>query len=273
MAVNITPRWGGPLDCSASSSFLIERTINGTSWTTLAASQAAASPYNAPSAVLTENVNYLATSIGLSTTASISASGYGLFEDANVIWGNKNASGITSVSWLAGGGTYLLDTEFYETNQIYNDTNVSPSTAALYRITHTNSASLVSGPNYFWYYYPPVPVTRDHCVVIFHLFTDLGFEPLVGASIVSYLNTNDQFSINYTPLLHFKSSASNTIITNSRGIAYGQYYKNSKRAALESASDSYYTFSITACGMTTAFTAASIPDRDWVFFKDIIEVA
>jgi hypothetical protein len=249
---------------------MVERAVTSGSWTTLAASQAAASPYIAPSALLSNSAVYNATSIALNTTASFSASGYASIEDANITWTGKNASGLTGLTWHTGYGTYLEDTEVYETNQVYSDTNVSPSTAVLYRITHTNSASLVSGPGYFWYYYPPAPATKDHCVVIFHLFSDLGYEPLLGASITAQFATNDQYFDDLAGQLHMRSSASRIASTNAHGLAFMQCYKNVGRAAIDSGSDSAYTFTITACGQASTYTVATIPDQQWVFFKDII---
>jgi len=271
MTITITVPWGGPADCSASSNFKIERTLDGTTWSILAASQTAASPYISPSALLSENVAYNSSSVGLSSTSDISDTGYGMIEDANIIWTGKSASGITGVTWNTGYGTYVSgSTTFYETNQTYTDVGVSPSSAVLYRITHYNSSSLTSGYGYYWYYNTPAPDTRDHCVVIFHLLADLGFEVIPGASITSYLTTNDQVADDYAAFLHYKTSSSKTTVTNAFGIAYGQYYKSNRRTGFISASDSSYTFEISACGMSSVLTSASIPDRDWVFFKDII---
>lgn len=271
MTVTIAIPWGGPADCSASSNFKVERTLDGTTWNVLAASQAAASPYISPSALLSENAAYNSSSVALSGTSDISDSGYGMIEDANIRWTGKNAFGITGVTWNTGYGTYVEDsTTFRETNQLYTDIGVSPSSAVLYRISHYNSSSLTSGYGYFWYYDIPAPATRDHCVVIFHLLADLGFEVIPGASITSYLTTNDQVTDDYAAFLYQKTSASKTIVTDAFGVAYGQYYKSNRRMGVVSASDSSYTFSISACGMTSALVSASIPDRDWVFFKDII---
>ena len=61
---DVTVRWAGPSDAASGSTYKVERTLDNSSWTTLAASQAATAPYASDSTTLATNASYGASSVG-----------------------------------------------------------------------------------------------------------------------------------------------------------------------------------------------------------------
>jgi hypothetical protein len=270
MAISVTLRWAGPADAGATSTYKIERTTDNSVWSTLAAAQAATSPYVSPSTTLSGNLAYDATSITLTSGTAISTTGYGWIDDALVQWTGKSSNTLTGVTWHSGSGTYADGTTFREAHESYTDASVTPTLlAVVYRITHTNPSSYVSAPTYIWYFYPPAPASSDHCVVVVNVMTDLGMEAGTSKTIQAYLAADTEFGDLYGPHLNAQASAAKSQTTDAFGVATFQCWKSNRRGGLGTGADAAYTFKLDTGGTVLTATATTIPDRDWVLFRDI----
>ncbi len=267
---SVTLRWAGPADATSGSTYKIERTTDNSSWSTLAATQAATSPYVSVNNTLAGNTDYGATSVVLTSGTSFSNAGYGWIDDALIQWTGKTDNTLTGVTWHSGYGTYAALTAVYEAHESYADTVTISLNAVLYRVTHTDGDGVASAPTYIWYYSPPVPASSDHCVVVVNILTDLGIEAQAGLSVLGYLSSDTQYGDRQGAHLDAQQSASSPATTNAFGLAFFHCWKNSKRSPL-SGTDAAYTFVLDS-GDTTyraTVTAATIPDRDWVLLRDI----
>ena len=271
MTIDITLRWAGPADAAAASTYKIETTVNNSSWSTLAAAQASTSPYVSPSNTLNGAHVYGVATITVASGTTLSNSGYGWLDDALVQWTGKSTNDLTGVTWHSGYGTYATGTTLREAHESYADTGVTATLyAALYRVTHTNTAGEISAPTYIWYFSPPTPASADHCVVVVPINSDLGIEARAGVLVTAQLASDIMFSDLQGLHLDMGQSTVKTATTNAFGLAFFQCWKSSRFSHLTSGADAAYTFVLDA-GTANAFTvtAATIPDRDWVLLRDI----
>lgn len=269
MTTDVSLRWAGSLDSTSGSTYKIERTLDNVTWTTLAAGQASTVPYVSPASTLIGAHSWGATSLVLADASSFSASGYGWIDDSLVRWTGKSSNTLTGVSWLSGYGTYATGSSVREAHESYSDSGLSvTNNAVLYRITHIDATGNQSAPLSTWYYAPPAPVSRDHCVVIVALATDLGFDLLDGISVNSAIGDSDQFSD--LAGLHLKANGgSNSQTTNAFGLAFFQCWRDSARSDIAGGADANYSFTIDPGGIGVSISAQSIPDRDWVLLPQI----
>lgn len=263
---SITLRWAGPADAAAGSTYKIERTLANSSWTELAAAQAATSPYASKTNTLAGNTAYGAASVVLVSGSAFSSAGYGYIDDALIQWTGKSSDTLTGVSWKSGSGTYASGTAVVEAHESFSDTATIGLNAVLYRITHILGG--VSAPStYVWYFAPPAPASADHCVVIVAVATDLGFDPQETVLVTCLLATSDQVTdVASLLLLANEVPAVNSQTTNAFGLAFFQCWKNSARHKIGAATDAAYTFTIAG---TVIVPAATIPDRDWVLLSQV----
>jgi hypothetical protein len=270
MAIYVTIRWAGPSDATVDSTYKIEHTLDNSAWSTLAATQAATSPYVSVSSTLNGNFAYGVATVTVVNGTSFSNAGYGWLDDALIQWTGKSTHDLTGVTWHSGYGTYATGSTLYEAHEDYTDSGITPSLkAVLYRITHTNAAGNDSAPTYLWYFYPPLPESSDHCVVIAALATDLGVAVQSSINITANMADDTQFS-DYAGLqLDMSAAAGRTAATNAFGLAFFQCWKSARRGSLAGV-DAAYSFVLAgAGGIDLTITAATIPDRDWVLLKDI----
>lgn len=273
MTINITLRWAGPGDAASGSRYKIERALTDwATWSTLAAAQAATSPYASLTATLAADADY--GDVGLTLNAnSLSAAGYGWLDDALVQWTGKSGSNLTGVTWHSGYGSYPAGSTLYEAHESYTDSGVDPSTcsAVVYRISHIDPSDRESPPAYCWYYYPDVPASKDHCVVIVAVGLDLGMGVRDGVTVTCGLATDDQFAdLGGAQLDKDQSGAANSQTTNELGLAFFHCWKSSARGGKGGAADAAYTFVLDAgSAYSLAVTVATVPDRDWVLLKDV----
>lgn len=269
MTTDIVLRWAGPSDATSGSTYKVERTLNNSSWTTLAAGQASTSPYISPASTLNGAHAWGVSSIVLADASSFPSSGYAWLDDAFVTWTGKSSNTLTGVTWLSGYGTYAGGSAFYQAHESYSDAGVAvTNNAVLYRITHIDADGNSSAPLYTWYYEPPAPSTAEHCVVIVALATDLGFDLLDGVTITGTLTDVDQF--NDLAGLHLKANGgSNDQTTNAFGLAFFQCWRDSARVDIQGGADATYQFVIEPSGISVVISAQTIPDRDWVLLNQI----
>lgn len=267
---NIILRWAGAADATSASTYKIERTLDNSAWSTLAAAQAATSPYVSPSSTLSGNHTYGATSVVLASGTAFSSSGYGWIDDAMIQWTGKSTDTLTGVTWHSGYGTYATGSAVYEAHEDYTDNSVTMTlNAALYRITHIDSGGVEAAPLYLWYYDAPVPASSQHCVVIVNIGADLGVSAQAGATVSAYLVTDNQFAEIAGQHLDSNAISDNTTTSNAFGLAFFHCWKNSYRVGIGGASDAAYTFILKPGVGQLALTAATIPDRDWVLLSQI----
>lgn len=269
MTINITPRWGGPSDATSGSTYKVERSLNLTDWTELAAAQAATSPYASPSNTLAQDTAYAATSVLLTSAGDFSSTGYAWVDDeAQISWTGKDTNTLTGVSWHSGYGTYSSGSTVVESHESYADTGVDPTAnAVVYRITHTDSSSRSSAPSYLWYYYPPTPASSGHCVVIVVAGADLGVTRQSSVTVTGQLAADTQYDDAFGAHLDAGGvPASNSQTTNALGLAFFQCWKNTARRS-SAGTDAAYTF--TVGGLTV--TVSTIPDRDWVLLSQVAD--
>lgn len=274
MAVDITVRWGGPSDATSGSTYKIERSLNYSSWSTLAAAQTANSPYASPSTTLASSATYGDTSLTLTDSASFSASGYAWLDgEALVQWTSNAANTLSGVTWHSGYGTYASASAIIEAHESYSDLAVEPSlNAVVYKITHIDADSKESAPSYLWYYYPPTPASSGHCVVVVALGADLGVTRQASQTITCVLAADTQYDDAFGAQLDAGGvSAENSTTTNAMGLAFFQCWKNSARAS-SAGTDAAYTFSVGGAGSAAlTVTASTIPDRDWVLLSQVAD--
>lgn len=266
----ITIRWAGPNDATSGSTYKIERTTDNASWTTLAASQAATSPYVSDTTTLAANTTYGDATISLASATAFPTAGYMWLDDALVQWTGKSGDNLTGCIWHSGYGTYAAGSTVYEAHESCVDTVVITAGAVVYRITHTSSSGIPSAPGYICYYDPPQPESSDHCVVVVAVATDLGVEAREGISIQAYLAADTQFDSLKGAHLDAGQSANKTQTTNVFGLAFFQCQKNVRRVGIADAIAAY-TFVLDSDGagkLTT--TIATIPNRDWVLLSQIV---
>lgn len=273
MTINITLRWAGPSDAASGSRYKVERALaDFDTWVTLAAAQAATSLYVSLTATLAAEANYGDTGISLNTN-SLATAGYGWLDDALVQWTGKSGAHLTGVSWHSGYGTYPAGSTLYHAHESYTDSGVDPSAnkAAVYRITHIDPSDRQSPPTYCWYFYPDAPASRDHCVLIAQVGTDVGMGVRADVAVTCELATDDQFAdLGGAHLDKAQSGAGNSQTTNAFGLAFFDLWKSSARGGKGGAADAAYLLTLDA-GQATALavTVASVPDRDWVLLKDV----
>lgn len=265
----LTIRWAGPADAVAGSTYKIERTLDNENWTTLAASQAATSPYAADSTTLASNAAYGAASVALIDASAFGTTGYAWLDDALIQWSGKSSNTLTGVTWHSGYGTYASGSTVFDAHESYADTVTITLNCVLFRITHRSAAGVASAPTYIWYYEPPAPASSQHCVVVSHILTDLGLEVRLSVSVQAYLAADTEFSDSSGAHLDKEQSAAKTALTNAFGLAFHHCWRNSARSPL-SGSDAPYTFVLDSEGSAPlTVTAATIPDRDWVLLSQI----
>lgn len=270
MTENITIRWAGPSGSAIGSTYKIERTLNNVDWTVLAAAQAATSPYVSVIGALAGNTDYGATSVILLDGASFGTTGYAWLDDALIQWTGKSTNTLTGITWHSGYGTYASGTSVLVAHESYADTGVTVSlNAVLYRVTHISAAGVSAAPTYIWHYVPPTPASREHCVVISSIFTDLGFEARSGLGVQASLAADTEFSDLGGLHLDKGQSATKTATTNAFGLAFHHCWRSGKRSAI-SGSDAAYTFVLdSASADKLTVTVDTIPDRDWVLLSQI----
>lgn len=267
---DVTVRWAGPSDAASGSTYKVERTLDNSSWTTLAPTQAATAPYASDLTTLATNATYGASSVVLTDGAAFGTTGYAWLDDALIQWTGKSTNTLTGVTWHSGYGTYASGSTVYEAHESYADTGITiTNNAVLYRVTHTNTAGAVSAPVYIWYYSPTAPASSAHCVVISNVATDLGVEARNGIGVQAYLAADTEFSDAGGQHLDAAASAAKTATTNAFGLAFHHCWKNSARSPL-TGSDAAYTFVLDSAGSAPlTVTVATIPDRDWVLLSQI----
>ena len=267
---SITLRWAGPPGATVSSTYKIERTTDNSSWSSVAAAQAATAPYASVNTTLASDAAYGAATIALTDAAAFGTSGYLWLDDALIQWTGKSSNDLTGCIWHSGYGTYASGSTAYVAHESFTDTATLTLNAALYRVTHTDADGNVSAPTYIWYFSPPPPATADHCVVVISVMTDLGFEPQAALSVECYLDADTSFGDLQGAHLDAQQSAAKSATTNAFGLAFFQCWKSSRRSALTGA-DAAYTFVLDSGDVAAALTvtAETIPDRDWVLLKDI----
>jgi len=268
MPIDITIRWGGPSDATSGSTYKIERTLDWTSWSTLAAAQAATSPYISVTGALASNASYGATSVVLDDGASFGTTGFAWIDDALIEWAGKSTDTLTGVTWHNGYGTYAAGSTVVVAHESYTDTGVTPTNSAvLYRVTHTDSNANESAPAYIWYYAPPVPASSRHCVVVINIETDLGVEKQAGLYVQGYLDNDAEFAMAGQ---HLDAASSTTLLqtTNALGLVFFQCWKSSTRSNVGGTSASYrFVLDSDDAAKKVTIAASTIPDRDWVLLS------
>lgn len=274
MSISITVRWAGPSDAGASSTYKIERTTDNAAWSTLAASQAATSPYVSPASTLSAGHAYGVATVSVVSGTAFSTSGYGYVDgEALIQWTGKTSNDLTGVTWHTGYGTYLTGSAVVEAHESYADTPTPSLNAVLYRITHTNAAGNASAPAYLWYYYPPAPASSEHCVVVVLVFADLGLDAQDNVAVNAYITADTNFSNKAGLHLDSNQTAGNVVTLDAFGMACLQCWKSAARAAKGGGAAASYTFVLDSGDASNRLTvvASTIPDRDWVLLKDIAD--
>lgn len=265
MAETITVHWNGPADASSGSSYRVERSLDWDTWTELAAAQAATAPYVSPSSTLASGADYGATSIVLANATAFSAAGYAWIEEALVQWTGKSTNTLTGVTWHSGYGTYLVGTAVIEAHEGYTDSGVTPLYGAVvYRITHIDSVARESPAGYIWYWYPPIPDSSKHCVLIVALGYDVGVAVQSGVSVTCQMATDDQFARVHGQHLDQGRSSANTQTTNALGLAFFQCWRSSARAAKGNGAAAAYALVLNTATGPLSVNVDEIPDRNWV---------
>jgi hypothetical protein len=274
--IDVTVRWSGPADVGAiADTYKVESNVLGISWDVNEAGQAATSPYVSPSTTLASNASYGATSVVLTSGTGFSSAGYGWIDDALVQWTGKSTNTLTGVTWHSGYGTYAAGSVICEAHESYTATlniDLENFVCAVFRITHIDADGNESAPLYIWYFHPPAPASRDHCVVVVPLASDLGVEWATNASVQCTLAADNQFSEIAGLHLNQESSTVNANVqtVNAFGLAIFQCWKSSARAGVAGGADAAYTFVLdSGSANPLTVTAETIPDRDWVLLSQI----
>lgn len=262
-----TLRWAGPADAASGSTYKIERTTDNVSWTTVAASQAATSPYVSHASTLAGNTAVGASSVDLVSASAFSSTGYAWLEDALLQWTGKSGNTLTGVTWHTGYGTYTAGSAVVEAHETYSDTVSVTHYAVLYRITHSVGGSS-SAPTYVWYLLPPTPASSDHCVVVSMVLTDLGIEAR-EVECQAYLGADTEFGDRQGGHLDAGKSDFMSVITNAFGLAFFHCWKSARRSPI-TGSDAPYTFVLDVGTDQLVVNATTIPDRDWVLLSQIV---
>lgn len=267
---DVIARWAGPSDAGAASIYKIEYTLDNQNWTTLAAEQAATSPYVSPSSTLSGDVARGATSIILASGTSFSSSGYGYLDDALIQWTGKSTNTLTGVTWHSGYGTYASGSTVHEAHESATVSGVTLSlNAMLFRITHTNPAGLTAPPAFLWYFSPPT-APANCCMVVTVINSDLGMEARAGINVQAQLAQDVSFALVGGLHLDRGQSAAKTQITNSFGLAFHACWRTSARQAVDQIA-APYTFILDSSSVEKlTLTVATIPDLPWVLLSQII---
>lgn len=266
----ITVRWAGPSDANSSSTYKVERTTDNVNWTTLAATQAATSPYVSDSTTLASNATYGAATISLTSATAFGTTGYMWLDDALIEWTGKTSNDLTGCVWHSGYGIYASGSTVYEAHESYADTATITLNAVLYRVTHTDAAGRASAPTYIWYYAPPVPASSQHCVVIVAIGADLGVDMQATVSVQAYLASDEQFGEMAGQHLDANAVTANMQNTNAFGLAFFHCWRDSARVDSAGGADAKYTFVLKPGSASLTVTASTIPDRDWVLLSQIL---
>ena len=270
--ITITPRWAGPADAGATSTYKIEYTWNGGEWTELASEQAATSPYVSPSSTLASNATRGDTTIALSSATGFSSAGYGYVDDALIEWKDKTGDNLTNVIWHSGYGIYASGSPVYEAHEEIVAENLdydgTVPMAVVFRITHTNPDGKVSPPAYLWHFVP-LSVPANCCAVITVINTDLGFEPRANVFVDASLQYDKSFALISGAHLDKGQSAAKSQETTSIGITQHACWRSSAREAVGLA-DTPYTFILDSFGLEPlTVTVNTIPDLPWVLLSQI----
>jgi hypothetical protein len=267
---DVTVRWAGPSDAGATSTYKIEYTLDNQNWTTLAAAQAATSPYVSPSSAVTGDIVRGATSITLTDASSFSTGGYGYLDDAMIQWTGKTDDTLTGVVWHSGYGVYASGSTVYEAHESATASGVTISLhAVLFRITHTNPADLTAPPAYLWYFSPPT-APANCCMVVTAINSDLGMEARAGISVQAQLAQDVSFALVGGLHLDSGQSAAKTQITNAFGLAFHACWRTSAREAVGLVA-APYTFTLDSSSVNKlTVTVATVPDLPWVLLSQII---
>lgn len=273
MSIDIVARWAGPADAAGGDTYLVERTLDWVSWSTLAAAQAATAPYASARSSLGEDVESEATSINLVDGTDFASSGYGwLDHEALVQWTGKSGDQLTGVTWHSGYGTYAAGSALAAAHESLSDLGLEPTNGAVvYRITRFDGAGNQSAPAYFWFYAPPAPASNAHCVVVVNVSADIGAAPQAGLTVQAYLSQDTEFSGGRHLDANKVAVVSQT--TNELGLAFFSCWKDSRRVQVEGGASASYRFVLDAATTAKALTLAAvvIPDRDWVLLWDVAE--
>ena len=269
---------------AASSQYIIDRETDDGVFTESQTISATKSGPVAPFA-LASDVDYGSDTITLESVAGLTDSAdtnAGIIEDAFVRWTaidvpNKTLTGVT---WYMGYGTYAAGSQLVwacETVLKQSNEASEPSEYTVwFRIRHTLGGK-TSPPAYMPVFFPPAPVSKDHCVVAIGNLQDLGLPSHMvsvdPASIKVYLAA-DEFHA--TGLLTEGESTPDQV-TQPIGNAYtttplyqggsfifAQCLKDSARVAL-TGSKAKYKFEIS--GNTYS---VSIPDMDFVTLLSLL---
>lgn len=267
--MDITVRWAGASDAAAGSTYKVERSVDFTSWTQLAAAQAATSGYVTKQSTLVGNTAWGATSIVLTSGTAFSSSGYGSVGDAYFSWTGKTTDTLTGVVWVLGSGTYAAGTVVRELHESYADTGVTVTNlAVVYRITH-KLANVEAAPDYIWFYSPGTPASSEHCRVLVGVFADLGIDPLADVTVTCHLAAEGDFTSVGNAYVDPETAAGNTQTTNALGLAVFDCWHSASRFASGGGSAAAYTFTI---GTSAPFTVeiASIEARAFMFLGQLV---
>lgn len=272
---NITVRWAGPSTSVSTDGYRIERAlVDLETWTTLDANQAATAPYASPSNTLASNTSFGDLSIALTDATDFSTSGFGWIDDALVEWADKIGDSLEDVTWHTGYGTYAALTAIVEAHESYVDSGVSiTNNVAVYKITRIDTDGNESAPAFSWYFSPPVPASKDHCVVVVLLGSDVGMTVQVGEEVTCELSSDNQFGTNAGTHLDQNEGTENTQVTNDFGLAFFQCWKNIAREGQGGADDVPYTFTLKPGTGTSprTVTVTTIPDLNWILLSQIAD--
>lgn len=268
---DIVLRWAGSADAEVGSTYKVERSLDNAAWTTLAASQAATSPYASPASALAGDTAWGATSVEMESGTPFSSTGHGFIDDAHIQWTGKSTNTLTGVTWHTGAGTYASGTAVVEAHESYSDSGVTITlNAVLYRVTHTDAAGNPSAATYIWYFSPPAPVSSAHCVVIVVVGADLGIDMQSSVMVQAYLANDTQFGELAGQHLDANTVAANSQTTNAFGLVFFHCWRDSARFDSADGTDAKYTFVLKPGDNSLTITASTIPDRDWLLLSQIL---
>lgn len=268
MAETIILRWYGPADATSGSRYRVERTLDWTTWTELAAEQAATSPYVSANAALAADAEYGDATLTFDDLTGFSAAGYMWLGMALVQWTSKDGDTLEGCTWHSGYGAYESGTLGYEAHENYTDTGVLPTLGAVvYRVTHIDATDRESPPAYAWWYYPDAPNSGEHCVIVVSIGPDLGLDPQVSVTISCQLATDDQYS--RLTGQHLDQATGADQVTNALGLAQFQCWKSAARYGKGGGAASAYSFTLNTTSGPLTVTVAEVPERDWVRLFDV----
>lgn len=262
--MNVTVIWAGAADAGAGSLYRVRRTYDFSTWTELAASQAATSPYAATPGVLAAQASYGDTTVTLENATAWGTAGRALLQGAQFSWAGKSGNDLTGVTWQSGYGAWLPGTGVYVAHEEYEDSGVSPTNGAVvYEITHTNPAGMVSAPAYSWHYVPPAPASADHCAVIVGCFEDLGYAPREGVTVTVEISADTSFE-SAGAQVDAATAQTRVGTTNALGLAVFQCWRTSALRGVGPLP--IYRFKIDE----TTFDVPFIPNQNAVLLSELI---